>query len=282
MAPIIPLLGYGALALGGGTLAGAYALPDLAFGSVKNNAKRELENYDPDTQTREKTLGDIFGDALTGRGAAIDKEVRNQYEAKLRRQFAGDISRIKRYLPNLDAEELKSLDITDSTNERTLGTTIDVLGERAGERKTALGIANAQNYGTQVKGLTTDEIYSFLGSEAERKETEAKVKAEEQRGKERREMLSDLADRDRVAAGIRQEERESLLGQQIRNQEVNMLQLNNQNAAALRSSQLDNRRLDLQEKRQDVEDRRTSRRDQQLALMTIMKGLAEMGSSITA
>lgn len=81
---------------------------------------------------------------------------------------------------------------------------------------------------------------------------------------------------------IAEQDRNDLLREQIRQGDIQLKQLANQNAASIRSNQLEGRRLDLQETRLNMEDSRERRNDQQLALMTIMKGLAQMGSSITA
>lgn len=243
---------------------------DLLLGSVKKNAERELLNYDPTDGTREKSFGDVIGDALTGRGSAIDKEVKRQYVQQLNDRFAGDITRLKGALPTLGGEELTNLAINENTNKKTLQQAIDRLNVRAADRKVAAQTAYGLGYGSEVKGKSEEEIYSFLKAEADKKEeedrTRAKAEETERLGREER---------------IRQENRGDLLSRQIASDELALLQAQNQAAASLRESQLQGRRLDMEQSRLNMQDARASRKDQQLALSTIIQGLAQMGQSIT-
>ena len=59
---------------------------DFLFGTVKENARRELESYTPG-EGRKKDLGDHIGDFLTGRGAAIDRAVEDAHVERLNRAY---------------------------------------------------------------------------------------------------------------------------------------------------------------------------------------------------
>ena len=243
---------------------------DLLLGSVKKNAERELLNYDPTDGTREKSFGDVIGDALTGRGAAIDKEVKRQYVQQLNDKFAGDITRLKGALPTLEAQELANLTINENTNRKTLQQAIDRLNVRADDRKVAAQTAYGLGYGSEIKGKSEEEIYSFLKAEKEKKE------------KEERQRLKTETTRLEGRQDLRyNQERGDLLRRQIASDELALLQAQNQAAASLRDSQLQGRRLDLEQSRLNMQDARASRKDQQLALSTIIQGLAQMGQSIT-
>ena len=82
---------------------------DFLLGSVKDNAKREYENYDFESGTRKKDLGDHLGDFLTGRGAAIDEAVRQEHIRRLEKDYGVAADEVRTYLggaskvPDIDA-----------------------------------------------------------------------------------------------------------------------------------------------------------------------------------
>lgn len=285
---MLPLLLAGGKLVGGLGLTGAGAV-GLSQAALQIPGARELlgltqediargETYDLNNPDKYRDdIGDYARSLFSGVSTdQVREAAKNQAITDLNKSFRPAYARVK---SGYEALGLQAPDISEFEYNKGTGENTAALSFRSEDRLKQLeALQNANAAGVDISGLGSASV-STIGRAIE---DQRKADLEAERLKLKAEAEDVLNKANLRADGIRQEERADLLGQQIRSQEVNMLQLNNQNAAALRSSQLNNRRLDLQEKRQDVEDRRTSRRDQQLALMTIMKGLAEMGSSITA
>ena len=73
------------------------------IGSVEENARRELESYDP-VLGRKRDAGDLIGDTLTGRGKAITDRVKELYVEDLQRNYGAKLDKYRK-LPgvNIDA-----------------------------------------------------------------------------------------------------------------------------------------------------------------------------------
>lgn len=271
----LALTGGGAALASQGVLSipGARNLAGLTKEDIARGETYDLNN--PDSYRDE--IGDYVRSAFSG---VSTDEVRETAKAQaienLNRKFRPAYERVKQGYQDLG---LPVPDISEFEYNTATGENTAALGFRADDRLKQLeALQGADAAGVDISGLGGASVSTINRAV----DVERKDELERERLKLKREAEATLAKANQRADTIRNEERTDLLRQQIRNQELQMLQLNNQNAAAIRSSQLDNRRLDLQEQRQNYENRRNSRKDQQLALMTIMKGLAEMGSSITA
>ena len=226
---------------------------DLLFGTVKENAQRELLDYDPATGTRKKDLGDHIGDFFTGRGSAIDKAVKDLYLQQLDEEFGTPISRLKRTLgaTDLTPEQLDSLKLTENTNARKLRGIIQDLQIDAGRRTDLLGQANQLGYGAEAALLPTDQITGML-------RTKAEEKVDEEDAKEERIRLENKLERQQRYRDDLDLQRQTLLmNQQLRQDE---------NAFRMEQLLQQNNRFD----RQDARD---ARRDQQAFVALLLQGL---------
>ena len=226
---------------------------DFFLGTVEENAERELANYDPRTGTRKKDPGDRFGDSLTGRGAAIDKAVKELYVDKLDTDYGAKVRRIKRELANdLTPEQIQSLNITENTNAKKLDALTQDLKVDIGRRQNLLEAANLAGYGAEAAGLKTNEISGMLRQQRDKTKDEERTR--------------------------KQKETERLEG---RSDKYMMLQ--QQNLMADREDRRLDRQMDRQlaERRLDIQEARDFRKDRQMAIMQIVKGLQGMGQSFS-
>ena len=226
---------------------------DFFLGTVEENAERELANYDPRTGTRKKDPGDRFGDSLTGRGAAIDKAVKELYVDKLDTDYGAKVRRIKRELANdLTPEQIQSLNITENTNAKKLDALTQDLKVDIGRRQNLLEAANLAGYGAEAAGLKTNEISGMLRQQRDKTKDEERTR--------------------------KQKETERLEG---RSDKYMMLQ--QQNLMADREDRRLDRQMDRQlaERRLDIQEARDFRKDRQMAIMQIVKGLQGMGQAFS-
>ena len=226
---------------------------DFFLGTVEENAQRELDsgNYNPRTGKRKKDPGDRFGDALTGRGAAIDKAVKDLYVDQLDENYGAKVRRIKRELANdLTPEQIQRLTITENTNAKKLAALTQDLQVDITRRNNLLEAANLAGYGAQAAGLKTNEISGLLRQKREQKEEEERTRAQTE--KERLEGRSDK-----------------------------LLMLNQRNLMADREDARLDRQMEreLAERKLDLQEARDFRKDRQMAIMQIMKGLQGMGQA---
>lgn len=235
---------------------------DFFLGTVEENAQRELANYNPRTGTRKKDPGDRFGDALTGRGAAIDKAVKELYVDQLDEDYGAKVRRIKRELANdLTPEQIQRLNITENTNAKKLKALTEDLQVDIARRNNLLEAANLAGYRAEAAGLKTNEISGLLRQKREQKENE---------------------ERDRV-----QTEKERLEGRSDRRYNLErldqnkLLMLQQQNLMADREDRRLDRQMEnrLAERRLDMQEARDFRKDRQMAIMQIVKGLQGMGQA---
>lgn len=224
---------------------------DFFLGTVEENAKRELANYDPRTGTRKKDPGDRFGDALTGRGAAIDKAVKELYIDKLDTAYGAQVRRIKRELANdLTPEQIQRLNIGENTNAEKLAALTQDLQVDIGRRQNLIEAANLAGYGAEAAGLKTNEISGMLRQKGEKKESEERTRVQTEK-----ERLEGRADK--------------------------LLILQQQNLMADREDRRLDRQMERQlaERRLDIQEARDFRKDRQMAIMQIVKGLQGMGQA---
>lgn len=228
---------------------------DFLFGSVKENAERELENYDFETGKRKKDVGDFFGDFITGRGAAIDKKVKELYKQNLDKAYGTDIERINTsVIPGAGS----GIQITDRTDPRKLKSQVS----------TALGKVNAaeqvlaSNPYADLSDLTGKESVGTI------LQTGARQKSDYDKGEEERIYNRGISRQDSLlkwqamrddAKDNRQDKR---LAQDRRlTAETNQMQL-----------QLEYARLAQSEK-----NRMQDRKDR--AIMTLVSGLGNLGAA---
>ena len=237
---------------------------DFFLGTVEENAQRELANYNPKFGTRKKDPGDRLGDLLTGRGAAIDKAVKDLYVDQLDTTYGADVRRIKRELANdLTPEQIQRLNITENTNAKKLKALADDLQIDVVRRNNLLEAANLAGYGAEAAGLKTNEISGMLRQKRERKEE---------------------TERDRVQGEIERQEGRSDRRYNLERLDQNqLLMLQQQNTMADREDRRLERQMEnrLNERRLDMQEARDFRKDRQMAIMQIVKGLQGMGNAFS-
>jgi hypothetical protein len=213
------------------------SLTDTLFGTSQSHIDREVLEYNPRTQEREKSFGDRVGDLLTGQGSVIDAGVRTKYVNDLKETYGNRIDRVLKALPNLSTTNPDALKITDSTIGKVLDDKLTALEADAAERSTAINLVRSKGYGDEIGTKTTDQLYQFMGDKSRAKEKETKDETREIR------RLENAINNRRL--------------------DIQQSQLTGQQA-------YENRRLDMQ----DARDARSARDKQ---LMMIIQGLNAFG-----
>ena len=147
---------------------------DFLFGTVEENAERELANYRAG-KGRKKDLGDKIGDALTGRGAAIDRAVEDQYVDNLQTSYGTEIGELNN-IPGASP-----ITIDKDTDGRVLRQQIDVAKPKAEAYKTAMQQAALNGVVIDTSKINTpDAIYQkIVSTKKDNEETERlKLKTE--------------------------------------------------------------------------------------------------------
>ena len=179
---------------------------NFLIGSVEENAKRELGSYDP-VEGRKRDLGDIIGDALTGRKKAIDDRVKELHIEKLKNAYGSKLDRYRK-LPGVNIDAIGA-----GTKKEDLDALINRYENRANEREAAVRYAAQNRYGPdQTRDKTTDEIYSLVSQgkkTEEQKETgRLELRADKQAAEARLERLEERLDARRERMADRQADRE--------------------------------------------------------------------------
>ena len=213
------------------------SLTDTLFGTSQSHIDREVLEYNPRTQQREKSFGDRVGDLLTGQGSVIDAGVRTKYVNDLKETYGNRIDRVLKALPNLSTTNPDALKITDSTIGKVLDDKLTALEADAAERSAAINLVRSKGYGDEIGSKTTDQLYQFMGDKSRAKEKETKDETREIR------RLENAINNRRL--------------------DIQQSQLTGQQA-------YENRRLDMQ----DARDARSARDKQ---LMMIIQGLNAFG-----
>ena len=257
------------------------SLNDLLFGSVTSNAERELANYNPRTETREKELGDRLGDFFTGRGGAIDQEVKDLYISNLTNKFGTKISRLKSDLATeLTPEQLQNLNINARTNKARLESTIADLELLSGKRDRLIEAADELGYGKEARALKTGAITDMLRTKRDKKVKEAEEKAltETQR-------LEGVVDRRnsearQEAARIRADAQ--LKADKIRSADLQMslMQMENKRLDSQDQFRLGQMDRDIANRRLDMEQANINQKNQMAAIATLMQGLQGINQSV--
>ena len=271
---IPPALAWGALAGGGLTAGAAASLPDLFFGDVKENAKRELAglNYDPTDGSRKRSLGDIIGETLLGRKEATDQAVKDLYVENLDNTYGINIGKIKRSLKN-DGLDLSRLNITENTNAKKLKQFIAELNDKVDDRKSQLDIANLRGYGDEAALLPTNEITAMLRGKKKAEKTEEEGKLI-QREKDLINLKREIA-RDASASTERMQTERILSSDKnaLRTQELAILQAGNQNAARQDNAAFRRMQQQYNNRRLDMEQENINSKNRMQTIATLMQGL---------
>ena len=239
---------------------------DFLLGSVEENALRELKegNYNPKYGTRKRDPGDWFGELVTGRKEATDKAVKDLYVDQLDTAHGAAVRRIKRELANdLTPEQIQRLTINENTNAKKLAALTQDLQTDLTRRQNLIEAANVAGYGAEAAALKTNEIAGMLRQQREKKEQK---------------------ERDRV-----QTETERLEGRSDRRYNLErldqnkLLMLQQQNLMADREDRRLDRQMEnrLAERRLDMQEARDFRKDRQMAIMQIVRGLQGMGQAFS-
>ena len=264
---IIPALGYGAAALGIGTGAAAVTNPDMFFGSIRERAKREYDEgrYDPETQKRSQSFGDVLGDAFTGSKALIDEEIKQEHIRRLKKDYGPTLEKLKG-LRGFDVPKL-GFDTTRDALDITLSGKLAALQDQ----RDALRIA--ANRGVDVsdrtKYVTADDIRSAVAADIEREDRDATIPG----------STAYLAQRDQNRDIENQRQFNVSYNQRAQSQRdstnIAMAQLQatianqqNQFNLAQANQMFQNRRLD----REDARDRRD---EKQAMIMMLIRGLTQ-------
>ena len=226
---------------------------DFLLGSVKENAEREYANYDFETGKRKRDLGDILGDALTGRGAAIDEAVRQEHIRRLKKDYGVAADEVNTYLGG--SSKVPTIDA--NTDPDVLRQEIQRAAPKVQEIKDTKSFAAAN-------GILLNP--SEFGGDASAMMASANTKINAKKESERLKLKAEQDEETRRLEG-RSDDRLSL---QL---ELNRLDRKDEREARRDQTALANRRLDIQEAR-------GMRRDRQAAIQQMMAGLAQMGASI--
>ena len=230
------------------------SLTDLLFGSTLKHAKREALTYDPELGGRQKDLGDYLGDFFTGQGAALDQATEDAYVKSLKSRYQNDIETLKKY-------GLSDKVIDKKTTRTELDNLIGKYEEevelnKAVDKKAALAgyIPQANlSYQEKLKGLN-----EFI----------------EQKEKEKGNKLGGAIERERYTRQLAAQERSDA---------NKLLIMQQQNLMADREDRRLDRQMEreLTERRLEMQEARDFRKDRQMAIMQIMKGLQGMGQAFS-
>lgn len=219
---------------------------NFLIGDVRENATRELDdgNYDFVTGKRKRDLGDIIGDTLTGRGAAMDKAVQDLHVERLKREYGTAIDEINANTPSTPA-----IKIDEKTDPRILEQQIKVGTAKAKAYKNAKTLA-VSNGVSIPEGMTDpDAITKHVFDETTKR-------ADEKLETERLRNLNETK---------RQEGRADLI--RLENQQMQLKR--------------DADSKDLQIMQMMREDKRSARDRKDRMFMQLMAGLQNLGQAFT-
>ena len=151
------------------------AINDFLFGTVKKNAEREYLNYDPEEGTREKSIGDRFGDWVTGRGTAIDEKVKDIHKANLKEEYGESIKLINENTPHT-----ADITIDENTNPKVLAEQVKIGEAKATAYKNAKTLAVTNNISIP-EGMTDPDAITQHVVKKTTERAEGKLKDERTR-----------------------------------------------------------------------------------------------------
>ena len=226
---------------------------DFLFGSVKENAEREYDNYDFESGTRKKDLGDHIGDFLTGRGAAIDKAVKDEHIRRLNQDYGVAADEVRTYLGG----GAKLPEIHENTDPLRLKQEIRRAAPKVQEVKDAKAFA-AQN-GILLQPSQYNGDAAAMLSDAN---TQIEQKAESKRLK------------------LKGEQEKETLRKEGRADRLLLMQMNNAAEDRRADRELRRDQQAYQNRVLDLKEARLDRKDRQAAIQSMMAGLAQLGASI--
>ena len=258
MAPIVPLIGWGAAALGGLTLGGTRALKDeLGLGDY-DAAQHELmqpsqKGYNTKTGKTQVGLVEGFNDWWLGRDRAnIDRLAQEGHIENLKSTQAG--LKVLRDRPDFDfnartTEEDVNKKLAEIERRDPLISQIYATGQVKGKYTRE-----------QLQGMDQDSLQGILTNLSEEHEVH-RIKTAH--GLEENSPGMRRADQ-------RHSDQMMITMQQLANSNADR---RDQFAIQMAQQNYNNRRLDMQEQRAE-------RKDRQAMIMMLMKGLAQMGQGI--
>jgi len=234
---------------------------NLLFGTVEENAERELSEYKPG-RGRKKDLGDYLGDFITGRGAAIDREVEKQYVDELENTYGTTLKELST-VPGLNVPT-----ITKDTNADRLKQTVNLLTPKYQAIKTALQTSGQQGAIVDPNKFTTPEaIYA---------ETQRQVREQEEKKYKRRrdESKDDLKETRLYNKG--------LLDQQDLKEEKKEARASLERAENRRlTAETNQMNLQLKYAELAANDRYRREDKREKALLALLNGLGNLGAAFT-
>lgn len=151
---------------------------DWLIGSIDETAERELANYKPG-KGRTKSFGDRIGDALTGRGAAVDKAVEDLYVENLEKSYGTTIRELN------NTPGASPLTIDKNTDGRVLKQQIDLAQPKAQRFKDAMQQAALNDVVIDTSQIQTPEaIYQKIVSTNKTRKKDDEKEARERRNTE--------------------------------------------------------------------------------------------------
>jgi len=234
---------------------------DFLFGTVEENAERELANYRAG-KGRKKDLGDKIGDALTGRGAAIDRAVEDQYVDNLQTSYGTEIGELNN-IPGATP-----ITIDKDTDGRVLRQQIDVAKPKAQAYKNAMQQAALNDVVIDTSKINTPEaiIQKVVAGKKEQKLAEEKrLRGIQQTETQRQEGRQDTLLQNTNLREDRRDARDALLRSQEKSDALE-LRRDNMNLEYARMARQD---------RNDMRDRKDKN------IMMLMQGLAGIATGFT-
>jgi hypothetical protein len=234
---------------------------DFLFGTVEENAERELANYRAG-KGRKKDLGDKIGDALTGRGAAIDRAVEEQYVDNLQTSYGTEIGELN----NIPGATPITLD--KDTDGRVLRQQIDVAKPKAQAYKDAMQQAALNDVVIDTSKINTPEAIIqkvVAGKKQQKLDEEERVRGIALTETKRQEGRQDSLLANNNLREDRKDARAALLRSQEKGDALE-LRRDNMNLEYARMARQD---------RNDMKDRKDKN------IMMLMQGLAGIATGFT-
>jgi hypothetical protein len=222
---------------------------DWLLGTVEEQAQRELSEYTPKTGQRKQDWGDIIGDKIFGRKAAIDKAVADLHVSNLTDNYGTQINRYGDIVGGEDVSNLARLTEKQLTNR--LLSNRELMGARS-----EAGAATGEDI-TTFQDLSTPEAVRARASKLVKDETEAKATKRE------------TTEQNRYDESIRRDDRIRSEGRLDRNLERQLAAENSKMQMQLEYSRLS----------QSDRQRSADRKDK--AIMALLGGLGNLGAGFT-
>ena len=222
---------------------------DWLLGTVEEQAQRELSEYTPKTGQRKQDWGDIIGDKIFGRKAAIDKAVADLHVSNLTDNYGTQINRYGDIVGGEDVSNLARLTEKQLTNR--LLSNKELMGARS-----EAGATTGEDI-TTFQDLSTPEAVRARASKLIKDELDGKTEKAETK------------EQNRYDEGIRRDERIRSEGRLDRNLERQLSAENNKMQMQLEYARLS------QADRQRTADRKDK------AIMALLGGLGNLGAGFT-